>query len=553
MAQDVARTSKIQGFHAVKFIHSLAFKLIALGVVLVLAGNTLRYFVIGDVLKTGVAEVLSAQQSSLASYVAEDINGKVLARQAALAQLAAQLPRQALQQPNDAQAWLQSKATTLPLFNLGLVLVAVDGHGAVADFPVIAGRRQLDFNDRDWFVATRDGADFSIGRPSIGRAAKEAVVNMAVPVRNAQQQVVGVLMGVSAINAPGFLDLMQTVRVGKTGGLLLISPRDHVIVTASDSSMRLAPTPAPGVNPLHDQAMQGWTGSGITRNAQGTEELATVVPVPAAHWFLVVRMPVQEACGVVQRLFASIVGNSLQIGALLTVVMVALLAYLFHPLKHAATQMRAMARGQLALAPLPVVRHDEVGEMVQSFNELVDKLLQSEARMRYLAHHDTLTGLPNRMAFQQSLSQSVALAERQHGSLALLFIDLDGFKAVNDTHGHDAGDQLLQQLALRLRTCVRASDIVGRLGGDEFVVLLTDNPDAQATAQIADKLIACIAQAFDLQGVQATLGASVGIGMYPADADSADQLLIVADAAMYQAKRTGGRRHRTATGATQTE
>ena len=214
-----------------------------------------------------------------------------------------------------------------------------------------------------------------------------------------------------------------------------------------------------------------------------------------------------------------------------------------------------------------ITKKAEVDALADDFNALLAELqsqqlliehrhadlLRVNASLWTMSHHDALTSLPNRMAFQQSLSQSVALAERQHGSLALLFIDLDGFKAVNDTHGHDAGDQLLQQLALRLRTCVRASDIVGRLGGDEFVVLLTDNPDAQATAQIADKLIACIAQAFDLQGVQATLGASVGIGMYPADADSADQLLIVADAAMYQAKRTGGRRHRTATGATQTE
>ena len=193
-----------------------------------------------------------------------------------------------------------------------------------------------------------------------------------------------------------------------------------------------------------------------------------------------------------------------------------------------------------------MVRQDEVGAMVSSFNALVDKLLLSESRMRYLAHHDALSSLPNRMAFQQSLAQSVALADRQNGTLALLFIDLDGFKKVNDSFGHDVGDQLLVQAAARLRSCVRASDMVGRLGGDEFVLLLTDGPTAEQAAHIADKVIAAISQPYDIPQAQPVLGASIGIALYPTDAKAADELLIRADTAMYMAKRAGGSRHHTA-------
>ena len=350
-------------------------------------------------------------------------------------------------------------------------------------------------------------------------------------------------MGVTPLGAPGFLDLVEKGIVGKTGGLLLISPRDHVFITSSDVTMRLKPLPQPGINPLHDQAMNGWRGTGITHNAAGKEELAAVASIPAANWFLVARTPSTEAFSVMNALLSAAISNSAKVSVFLVLALVALLIYLFRPLKQAAAHMRAMADGHQALAHLPVVREDEVGAMVSSFNALVDKLLLSESRMRYLAHHDALTTLPNRMAFQQSLAQSVALVERQQGSLALLFTDLDGFKKVNDTYGHDAGDQLLVQVASRLRGCVRTSDLVGRLGGDEFVLLLTDNPNAEQAAHVADKVIAAVGEPYDLQGAHPALGASIGIALYPTHAHSADQLLIVADTAMYVAKRAGGNRH----------
>jgi diguanylate cyclase (GGDEF)-like protein len=370
---------------------------------------------------------------------------------------------------------------------------------------------------------------------------------MAVPARDARQHIVAVVMGVTPLAAPGFLDLVETGHVGKTGGLLLISPRDRIFVTSSEARMRLKPLPEPGINPLHDQAMGGWRGTGVTRNANGGEELSAVVSIPSANWFLVVRTPSTEAFQVVNTLLSAVVRNSVWVSVLLVLSLVLLLLYIFRPLKQAAAYMRAMAEGRQALAHLPVVRQDEVGAMVSSFNALVDKLLLSESRMHYLAHHDALTSLPNRMAFQHNLAQSVALADRQLSSLALLFIDLDGFKKVNDSLGHVVGDQLLVQVAARLRGCVRASDMVGRLGGDEFVLLLTDNPNAEQAGHIADKIIGAISKPYDISNAHPVLGASIGIALYPAHAKAADQLLILADTAMYVAKRAGGNQLHTAT------
>jgi diguanylate cyclase (GGDEF)-like protein len=292
--------------------------------------------------------------------------------------------------------------------------------------------------------------------------------------------------------------------------------------------------------------MAGWRGTGVTRNANGQEELSAVVSIPSTNWFLVARTPSSEAFQVVNAMLAAIVQNSFKVSALLIVSMALLLTYMFRPLKQSAAQMRAMAHGQAPLGHLPVVRQDEVGDMVRSFNELVDQLLASESHMRYLAHHDALTSLPNRMAFQQGLTQSVALADRQQARLALLFVDLDGFKKVNDSFGHDVGDQLLVQVAARLRSCVRASDLVGRLGGDEFVLLLTDDPTPEQAAQVADKVISAINLPYPASVAQATLGASIGIALYPAQAQNAGQLLVSADSAMYVAKHAGGNRHHSA-------
>ncbi len=523
-----------------KVFHSLTFKLIAIGVLLVAGGGAARYLLLEKTLKTGIEEVVNAQQLSLARYVAQDIDNKVLARRQALTQLAASLPPPLLQSPSNLEAWLRQQTSALGLFPGGLLVVGSQGRGALADYPPVDGRRALDFNDRDWFVAVRNGAPFVIGKPTIGRAVKVAVVQMAVPVHDAQQHTVAVLMGVIPLAAPGFLDLVESGNVGRTGGLLLVSPRDRIFVTASEAAMRLAPLPVPGANPLHDQAMAGWRGTGVTRNARGLEELSAVVGIPSADWFLVARTPASEAFQVVDALLQSIVKSSIRIGALLVLSLVLLLAWVFRPLNQAAAQMRAMAQGHRPLAQLPVVRQDEVGAMVGSFNELVDQLQQSQARMHYLAHHDGLTQLRNRMAFQLSLTQGMALAQRQQTRLALLFIDLDGFKKVNDGLGHDVGDQVLQQVAERLRASVRAADVLGRLGGDEFVLLLTDKPTPEQAAQVADKLIEAISVPYQVAGVQATLGASIGIAMYPDQAKTADALLALADKAMYQAKRAGG-------------
>jgi diguanylate cyclase (GGDEF)-like protein/PAS domain S-box-containing protein len=162
-----------------------------------------------------------------------------------------------------------------------------------------------------------------------------------------------------------------------------------------------------------------------------------------------------------------------------------------------------------------------------------------EEKLAYMAQFDALTGLPNRNLFQDRLTQAMALAKRNDWPMAVLFIDLDRFKLVNDTLGHGAGDKLLKEAAERLRSCTRSSDTVGRLGGDEFAAILSELGKPDDAGLVAQKIIDVFKRPFDLDGKETFVTASVGITLYPADSDSAETLVVNADAAMYRAKERG--------------
>jgi diguanylate cyclase (GGDEF)-like protein len=160
-------------------------------------------------------------------------------------------------------------------------------------------------------------------------------------------------------------------------------------------------------------------------------------------------------------------------------------------------------------------------------------------RIRQLAHYDVLTGLPNRALFHDRLAQAVLLARRQQEICALLFLDMDRFKHVNDTLGHAVGDLLLREVARRLSATVRESDTVARLGGDEFVIILRTVTSPAAAAEVASKILAAISQLDRIAGHEVNVSFSIGIAMFPRDAQDVDELLMRADAAMYQAKDSG--------------
>ncbi|MEO5346535.1 MAG: EAL domain-containing protein [Magnetococcus sp. YQC-9] len=180
----------------------------------------------------------------------------------------------------------------------------------------------------------------------------------------------------------------------------------------------------------------------------------------------------------------------------------------------------------------------ELNHYMAIFMDITDQKAV-ENKLERLAFYDALTGLPNRMFFHERLAQDIVNARRQKNKLAVMFIDLDRFKWVNDTLGHEAGDALLKEISHRLRVCVRESDTVARMGGDEFMIILTNLTSDDHVAALAQKLIASVREPVHLLGQNVYVGASVGISMFPVDSSNLETLIKHADMAMYQAKEAG--------------
>jgi diguanylate cyclase (GGDEF)-like protein len=164
---------------------------------------------------------------------------------------------------------------------------------------------------------------------------------------------------------------------------------------------------------------------------------------------------------------------------------------------------------------------------------------RAEEHARHMATHDALTGLPNRAMFGQLIELEIESARRYQRKFAVAFIDLDRFKDVNDTLGHEAGDTLLKEMAARFKAALRVSDVVARFGGDEFVILMREASDAAQVASIAGKILAAAVDPVTVSGQECSVTASVGIALYPEDAADEQSLMKNADVAMYAAKGKG--------------
>jgi diguanylate cyclase (GGDEF)-like protein len=214
-----------------------------------------------------------------------------------------------------------------------------------------------------------------------------------------------------------------------------------------------------------------------------------------------------------------------------------------HLLAHAATHLFA----EHTMHTLPLKRTDEIGVLARCFERLrreiraqMDALHSKQSELVHLASHDVLTGLPNRLLFMQKLESAIEEAKFRCEGLAVLFVDLDRFKQINDQFGHSVGDKVLVAVARRLKDVLYAGDVVARLGGDEFIVLIEGPRAAEVTPAIAMRIMDALNETLTIDGNSMTVGASIGISEFPHDSGNAEELLLNADAAMYAAK-SGGR------------
>lgn len=293
-----------------------------------------------------------------------------------------------------------------------------------------------------------------------------------------------------------------------------------------------------------------WVDPGLTPAPAAPAEVVAYVPIHAQDGAVIGTLAARSTIPALAHIFAE---AELLIGMLFAVALVvmvlstlALRVWVVNPLRQLAAGLQAGHVGPLGAT---LERSDEFGDlarlMMLSFSQRAAIEAQMEERaefaraLEHLAMHDPLTGLPNRVMFNDRLTTALAQSERQGTLIAVVAIDLDRFKHINDTLGHAAGDELLVAVGRRLTSSIRAGDTAARMGGDEFVLLLTDIVSAEQALDTGRRVLQAFREPFTLAGQPVSMSLSLGVCLYPSDATSPEALLKGADEAMYEVKHAG--------------
>lgn len=511
-------------------LNTLGFRLVLTIVASVMIGGAGLLLIFSGFLRGELTTVTSTQMSTMATYVAHGVDRDIAIRREILEKMARNIglewngegvPPFSTHRFASASAFFPSGV--LIFDTLGRRLAAIPNQLSV---------------DRDGFVPPDLLVDaehgFALGRPVESSSLKIVMQAMAVPIQDWEGLTLGFLVGITSFRSANFLGALYDTRVGRTGGFLLVSPRDRVVLAGSDDVHTLRPVREENAHPQHVLALKGVYGVGMGMGPEGVDELAATAPVPNAGWFVVARIPTNELLEPLHRLAVVVLVYGGLVVVAVTCLGLFLLKMLMLPLQRSAALANQMSRGDMPLMPLPVVRDDEVGRLTGAYNNLLSSLLASRDEFRRLAQCDGMTGLANRIHFDQAFQRTLSRARRHDSHLAVLFFDLDDFKPINDDYGHEAGDAVLKVVAERLCNEIRPEDLPARIGGDEFAVLLGDLTDAQTEAHtVAERCRRAIARPIPFGGRLLMVGVSVGVACYPEDSETPAGLLAAADHAMY--------------------
>jgi signal transduction histidine kinase len=337
-------------------------------------------FYVSRMLREDLERVLSEQQFSTASIMAAQVNQDLDDRLRSLEVVAGEVSLAIMGNSAALQTLLEHRPIFQRLFNAGIFATRLDGV-AIADVPISTGRIGMNSGDRAWMIEALKGKS-TIGRPIIGKKLQVPVFSMAVAIRDTEGKVIGVLVGVTDLGKPNFLDRITNSRYGKTGGYLLIAAQHRLIVTGTDKSRIMQPTPAPGINPLFDRYVQGFEGSGRVVDSRGIEVLSSAQQIPVAGWFLVARIPAKEAFAPIaamqRRMLIATIFFTLLAGVLTWWMLKRQLA----PMLVAAETLSSLSDSDQSPQPLPVTRQDEIGQMIGGFNRLLETLGKRESELK---------------------------------------------------------------------------------------------------------------------------------------------------------------------------
>lgn len=359
-----------------------------------------------------------------------------------------------------------------------------------------------------------------------GQVANRPVIAIAVPVRREGEVIYGLSTGMSP---QPFVNLLARLNLPPNWVTAVVDSEGKVVARSHDMQKHVGQT-------VSRSLIQAWNdrdeGHVSGEADDGDASLSVYKRSPASGWSVIISIPPHS---LEQELRKTMAALGLAI-VLLFAFSLTMARRLGTRITHAIRSLTGPAialgeGGKVEVPPLQLAEADEVGKALVRASEMLELA-------RYQATHDMLTGMGNRTLFHEILSQQLTLAVRNATPLSVLFIDLDGFKPVNDTYGHAAGDKLLCHVAARLRIALRGSDFAARLGGDEFAVILVGADENSAT-RVAEKILRSLTVPCLLDGRDISVSASIGIASYPQSGKDIRELLHAADEAMYRAKAAG--------------
>ena len=338
-------------------------------------------FYISRSLQADMEQLLGEQQMSVVTAVAKEVNDNLTDRLKALETVANDMDAALLGNPAALQARLEQRPLLQLLFNGGVWVAGLDGT-AIADMPLSTHRIGINFMDQDFVVAALKEGKPTISSPVMGKQLKAPIFAIAVPVRDAQGRVIGVLTGTTNLGMPSFLDKITQNTYGKTGGYLLIAPQARLVITATDKKRIMEVLPAPGINRYVDRNIAGYEGYSVLVNARGEEQLASVKQIPVSGWYVLLGTPTVEAFAPLHEWQRRFLWATLLLSMLTGVLTWLVLRRELAPLAETASAMAALADTRQMPQPLALTQQDEVGQLVSGFNRILQTWAQREAVLK---------------------------------------------------------------------------------------------------------------------------------------------------------------------------
>jgi diguanylate cyclase (GGDEF)-like protein len=502
--------------------------------------------------KNEFTDVINNQQLAFSKFIANDINEEIRKALAFVAMFADNIPRDIVKNPSNFDSWLADAPKLPPVFNNGVVLISSDGKKMLAEYPIVPGRKHLSFDHSEWFARAISEKKSIYSKAFLNRVNHAPIIVFAAPIKNDQNnEVLAIVAASMDLTHPEVFKSIYNLQIGESGGVLVISPEDKLFIASNVPEMILKPTPLPGRNKLHDKAMKGYRGVGVTANAYGVEELVAITNIDTTGWFVVIRLPVDEAYRPMRKISkALLIYLSLLAIAVISII-VGILITLLSPLKKSAASVRQMALRGHPLDKFPVDYNNEVGDLLEGVNRLIDTvnaktnhLEKTKAKLEQLSMEDPLTKVFNRRTFDAHLHHSWREHMRSGLPLSIIMMDIDYFKLFNDTYDHLEGDNCLITISNCFKECLRRpNDFLARYGGEEFVVVVdSDLVGAEQLALLLRNAITdldIVHEASPIGIVTISLGVS---SVIPTKDYSAKQLIGEADKALYKSKINGRNR-----------